>query len=351
MFQQSSAIDIGALGHALLSDVRSLDPSRLHFRRFSLNNLIIDAYFSDPDYADLCTRNISQAEEPNSDNSADLSLYLLDCESLDWPQPPRWADDVFDRHAANDELSGTGLHGAYLHDPRVWQFYSTSQRLGVQLIRRPGTTPVWETGGPLRVFLHWAYADLERRLCHAATLGLNGKGILLVGAGGSGKSGTTLAGITNGLDTVGDDYCNIDQAESVTAYPLYRILKQDVSGIERALGNFPKERFGTLNWQGKHEIHESALPNSPFVQKLDIRGIVVPRVAKISSSVMKPISPGLAMRAFAPSSAFQLPDGERESITFAGNLCRRLPCMELLLSEDGAEIASTIRNYLENYLS
>jgi hypothetical protein len=347
----SSPQDLGTLGYGLLSDARDLDRSSLHFRRFCLAGLVVDAWFSDSNYADLCAQNLSQLENAVSGTTADLTLFLLDSETVGWPQPSRWAEDVFDRQAANKILSDIGLHGAYLHDPRVWQFFSPKDRMGVQLIRRPGATAEWEAGGPLRVFLHWAFGVIGRRLCHAATLGLEGKGIMLVGAGGSGKSGTTLAGITAGLHTVGDDYCLVEQTERVTAYPLYRILKQDAAGVTRARGASACDEFGPLNWQGKYEIHESQLPHSPFVPSLDIRAIIVPRVAYLPSSVIRPISAGLAMRAFAPSSAFQLPDGEREGIIFTGALCRRLPCMEILLSEDSGEIADTLHNFLEYHLA
>ena len=45
-----------------------------------------------------------------------------------------------------------------------------------------------------------------RRIAHAASLGRDGRGILLLGHGGAGKSGTALAGVAAGLQTVGDDY-------------------------------------------------------------------------------------------------------------------------------------------------
>ena len=346
-----SADSQGSLAFSLFETVTTLDHSRLHFRRFTLPNLVIDAWFSNVAYADLCTRNLAHGRISDIDRPADLTLYLLDSASMDWPRPPRWAEERFDRKAANNELSGIGLKGAYLHDPRVWQFFSESRQTGVQLIRRPGAHPPWESGGTLRSFLHWAYALQGRRLCHCATLGLNGIGIVLVGAGGSGKSATTLAGIASGLDTTGDDYCLIDQAETVTAYPLFRILKQDEPGVIRVLGSSATERFGPLNWQNKYEIHESALPRSPFVDELDIRAIIVPRVAHFAKSIIRPVSAGHAMRSFAPSSTFQLPDGEVEGIAFAGRLCRKLPCMEMLLSEESSEIAATIHNFLKHELS
>lgn len=343
---QASTGDIAGFGHALLADARALDRSRLHFRRFNLPHLTIEAWFSDPAYAALCARNLASCGESAPGDQAVLTLYLLDSESVDWAPPARWMHDVYERQTANSELAGAGLRGAYLHDPRVWQFYSESARAGVQLVRRPGATPAWESGGPLRAFLHWAYAAQQRRLCHAATLGLDGRGMLLVGAGGSGKSGTCLAGIANGLDTVGDDYCLVGQGEGVTAYPLFGILKQDPAGVARVLGEEACNRFAPLNWQGKHEIHASSLARPPFVEQLEIRAIVVPRVAHARISTFRPVQAGLAMRSFAPSSTFQLPDGEHEGIVFAGALCRRLPCLELELSEDGAEISGAIRAYL-----
>jgi hypothetical protein len=116
----------------------------------------------------------------------------------------------------------------------------------------------------------------------------------------------------------------------------------------RAFGEVAPERLGPVNWQDKHEIHESQLLRSPFVSSLEIRAIVVPRVARLPKSVIRPISPGAAMRAFAPSSTFQLPDGELESIAFSAELCRRVPCVEVQLSEDASEIASTLRQYIEH---
>lgn len=346
------ADSLGSLGNDLISASLSLDHSLLVLRRFHLAGLVIDAWFSDSRYAEMCTRNLAQQVIANCDNPADSRLYLLDCDTLGWPQTPRWAEDVFERQAANQQLSHAGLRGAYLHDPRVWQFYDEHRQIGVQLVRRPSALPAWESGGPLRVFLHWAYMAKSRHLCHAASLGINGRGILLVGAGGSGKSGTTLAGIASGMETVGDDYCLIENCDNgsnkrITAYPLYRILKQDVAGVERVLGSTATADLGPLNWQEKYEIHVSALSPMPLVRQLEICAIIVPRIARSASSVIKPVSPGLAMRAFAPSSSFQLPDGERQGITFTANLCRVLPCMELELSQDPAEIGLTIRNFLE----
>ncbi|KAB7739177.1 serine kinase [Parvibaculum sedimenti] len=331
----------------LIGRTANLPRSSLHLRKLSIFGLSIDAWFSDPAYADLCARNIAQT--PAGEGAVEITLFLIDAQSTGSPAPARWGEDVFDRAAFNEALASAGLHGAYLHDPRVWQFFSPAARTGVQMIREPGATPDWETGGPLRVFLHWAVAMNGARLCHAATLGHDGKGVLLSGAGGSGKSGTTLAGIAGGLTTVGDDYCLLTQGDGdgASAYPLYRILKQDPAGVARALGPVAASRFGALNWQGKYEIHAPFLHRSPFVDRLAIKALLLPRVAHAARSELRPVSAGAAMRAFAPSSVFQLPDDETQGIQFAARLCRHLPCYELFLSEDAEDIAGTIKHFIE----
>lgn len=344
----AARIDIASLplfAHDLLRRAVELPRSLLHVRRLSVFGLSIDAWFSDPAYADLCARNIAQT--PGGEGAAEITLFLIDAKSAGWPAAARWGEEAFNRAAFNKALASSGLHGAYLHDPRVWQFFSPAERIGVQMIREPGATADWETGGPLRVFLHWAVAMNGARLCHAATLGNDGKGILLSGAGGSGKSGTTLAGIACGLSTVGDDYCLLTLDEGVSAHPLYRILKQDPTGVARALGPAATSRFEAINWQGKYEIHASELPRSPFVDRLAIKALVLPKVAHAEHSELRPISAGAAMRAFAPSSVFQLPDDEAQGIHFAAKLCRNLPCYELLLSENAENIAGALRNFIE----
>lgn len=333
-------------GPALLQAAQELDRGRLAFRRLQSADIRIDAWFCDPDYADLCVRNLALGPAAR-DGPADVTLFLLDAESLGWPQPQPWPTPVFDRHTLVRELAAAGLCGSYLHDPRVWQYFDAGKGLGVQFIRRPGATAAWESGSPLRAFLHWAHRLRGMQLCHAGTVGRGGNGVLLVGAGGSGKSGTTLAAVAAGLETVGDDYCLVAQAESgVFARPLFRILKQDPGGVRRALGDAGAASLGALNWQGKYEIHADRLARKSFVDVLRMRAIVVPRISGAARSSFRPVSGGLAMRALAPSSSFQLPDGEHESIAFAASLCRRLPCVEMALSTDAVEIAAALDHFV-----
>lgn len=333
-------------GRALLADAVGLDRAGLTRVRMRVAGMTVDAWFSDPGYAQLCARNLAY-DEADDASVPEALFFLLDAESVGWSQPQPWAAANFDRRLFNRDLETAGLNGAYLHDPRVWQFFDARMRVGVQLVRRPGALPAWESGAPLRAFLHWVQRLRGGYLCHAGSVGCDGKGVLLVGAGGSGKSGTTLAGVVGGLDTVGDDYCLVRQDSSgVFAHPLFRVLKQDPPGIQRVLGSSAAVS-GAPNWQGKYEILANQLPRDPFVPFLSIAAIVLPCISGgTAASSFHPIDPGQALRALGPSSSFQLPDGEREGIAFAASLCRQLPCVKMCLSENAGEIASALARFV-----
>jgi hypothetical protein len=332
-------------GQRLLDSALALPRDALHLRRLEVEGLRIEAWFSDPDYADICQRNLTHRGP--GDHPSDLSLFLLDTRSLGWAPVARWADAVHDRAAFSRVLGEAGLRGALLVDPRVWQFYRPERRVGVQLIEAPGAIPPWEAGGPLRAFLHWGAIGRGDRLVHAGSLGWRGRGVLLGGASGSGKSGTTLAGVVAGLATVGDDFCLASRSGGVFAYPLYSFLKQDEAGVARVLGPDFGARLGALDWQNKHLIHARALERAGFVDRLQIEAIVIPQVTRAGRSTIRSISAAQAMRAFAPSSVFLLPDDEARGVAFAADLCRDMPCFQLLLSDDPNEIAQTLSDFLK----
>lgn len=334
--------DVAAFAAGLLDAAEVLPRGALHRRSLTPFGLRIQGLFTDPSYADLAMANIAEAL---ADAAGDrVTLFLVDAASVGWAPPPVMAQE-YNRPLFNAAMAEAGLRSWYLPTGPMWQVYSPARRVGVQLVGKPGGTPQWESGGPLRTFIHWTLPE-RARLCHAGTVGRDGAGVLLVGAGGAGKSGTTLAGIASGLDSVGDDYCIVTMdGDAIEARPVFRVLKQDPAGVRRVFG--PDADYGPVNWQGKWEIHADRLPRPPLVDRLALRAIVTPRVAHVERSTIRPIPAPLALRAFMPSNVMQLPDGEAEGVRFTAELCRRLPTFELLLSPDRDDIAGAIARLIE----
>lgn len=319
-------------------------------RKIRLPGLELTAYLSPGVLADaLDTAFVA----PPSDQleTADCRIFIAHPGIAGIPEPARWGDAHFTEHGFATRLAEAGLRGSHFHDLDFWQFYDPQRRLGVQLMRSVDAFPPWEPGAPLRPFLHWEYAARGMRLVHAGTLGLDGKGILLAGSGGAGKSGTVVAGLLSGLDSVGDDYVLVDIRTGVIARPLFSTLKQDPKGFDR-LGLRHRLAAGRpLNWQGKHSFRIDDIAARPAPATLDIVALMVPHIGGGGTSSIMPVSRRDAMIALAPSGIAQMP-GERESgFRFFSDLTRLLPCYSLSLGIDPGEIAGTISDFLTRGIS
>ena len=140
------------------------------------------------------------------------------------------------------------------------------------------------------------------RLAHGGTLGLNGSGVLIAGAGGAGKSGTVVAGLLHGLQSIGDDYVLLDASEDVVGHHVFATLKQDQAGFDRLGLKDRLPTVGPLNWQGKYEFRIGDVSTVPTPARLSIKALFVPRLADEARTRIEPVSRRDAMLAFAPSS-------------------------------------------------
>jgi hypothetical protein len=167
-----------------------------------------------------------------------------------------------------------------------------------------------------------------------------------VGPSGSGKSATTLAGVLNGLDSVGDDYVLVDIDSRVLAHPVFTVLKQDREGLRRiglptaAVDNAP------ANWRGKVELDAAACSANGLAERMEIFALLLPEIARVRKTTLQPVTSHEAALALAPSAVFQLPGDGAEGFRFLAALVRRLPAFRVRLSEDPAEIADVIGSFL-----
>jgi hypothetical protein len=240
-------------------------------------------------------------------------------------------------------IEAAGMMGNFDNEHAIWQFFSPGGGRGIQSLEHSGKYPPWEAGFPLRNFLHWAYQAQGMRLLHAGTLGLDGRGVLLAGAGGAGKSGTTLAGICNGLTSVGDDYiCVAHKDDAPNAYPVMRLMKQDSAGLARVGLSPDHPGIGSLNWQNKHEFDFVSLAPGAYAPSLEIDAILIPRIAQVERCRLSPAPKREALYALLHNNFQQLPGGFRSGLSFVTDLVKTLPAFFLDLSPHPQDIADTI---------
>jgi hypothetical protein len=285
-----------------------------------------------------------RADEFLSARHADIFIAHGDLPRM--PKPAPWAGPYMP-YEVSKTLAAADLQACHFHDLDHWHLYDPRRNVGVQLMTSASAYPPWEIGAPLRPFLHWHYAERGMRLGHCGTLGFDGGGIMLAGGAGSGKSGTVIAGLLHGLQSVGDDYALLETEPDIFAYPLFPVLKQDPSGFERlGLGRF-LDKNAPLNWQGKHQFRIQDISQSEVPGRLRIRALAIPRMTGgAGKTVITQASKSAAMIALAASSIHQMP-GERESgFRFFGEVANRLPCFYVDLGGNPAEIADVLRTFI-----
>lgn len=330
---------------SLLAQAMNFPGERLTRRTFRLPFLDINARFSSMSFARMCEDGLATRRADKEHVAKELKISVMSAGDNEWPAPATWQESSFSPVVFDRVITGHQLRGYYHHDHRFWQFYDPTSGQGVQSMLAADRYPAWESSGPLRAFLHWAYEGMGMRLAHAATVGIGGRGVLLAGSGGSGKSGTTLAGIANGMSSVGDDYVLLDREPSRKAHAVFATMKQDVRGFQRVKLN-PDQFGGELNWQNKIEFDPTRIHPQSLTDSMEIVSILLPKIAHQARTTLEPARPAEAMLALAPSGLFQMPGCAASGVRFFSNFVRSLPVFQLCLSEDSQEIADTIRGFL-----
>jgi len=334
---------LAAHAGARLDRARTLPRDGLVRRRVATPAIDLDLHFADPALADLYHRRLVN-HGPGDDARRRVDILLLDPTVPGWTPPLPWAADAwFASRAFDATLAQAGLRGAY-HEAPSWQFFDPADGFGVHDLPAPGAVPPWEPGSPLRLFLHWAHAGNGLRLTHAATLSAGGRGALIVGASGSGKSGTTLAGLRHGLASAGDDYVLVGLDGEVTAHAVFRLFKQDAAGLARVGLKAGAVGSPGPNWHGKHEFDPTGL--GAFVLRMPIDMLLLPQIAGAARTRIEPVVASRAAMALAPSAVLQLAGDMDDGFRFFARLARRLPAYRIALSEDPAEIAGAIGDFL-----
>lgn len=255
----------------------------------------------------------------------------------------QWAEPDWQMHHFDEAADLGGYVATYPYFDRQWIVRQRRSGNAAYFLDSMEDLLPWDSGAPVRVPLHWGLHQPKRRMIHAGSLGVEGHGVLIAGPGGAGKSGTTLAGLAGGLETVGDDYLLLDQSEHPSVLPLYRLLKQDEAGIARIPGL--ADRLGDIarNWQGKFEFDpELAFPGC-MAERLRLGAILLPTVARQGRSTLEPVSRADAVRYLTDALFGEFQSRSPEDLLFLTGLVMRLPVYRLRLSDDPVEIATVIR--------
>lgn len=295
---------------------------------------------SDESYVDA----VELAHAPSSEHTPPHAKIFVRLKQ-DLPMWPRWSSRFFRERDVEAEIRNSRYRLHYFDECDFWQIYDRETSRGYQLMRHALGFPKWDPGSPLRNFVHWQLLEDSSSLIHSGTLGTGGRGIILAGAGGSGKSATVLSGILRGLDSVGDDYVALRQRDHVTASKAFEIVKLDPERLATLGVETPDDQ--DLNWQGKYLLTLEKLAERAMPEVMHINAICLPFVSGRDHTRITAAKPRDAFLALAPSGVSQIPSARAEMFAFAASLSRKLPAFHVGLGRDPDELVDVLGTFIE----
>ena len=206
--------------------------------------------------------------------------------------------------------------------------------------------PVWALAAPLRSILHWWMELNGRQLVHAAAVGCGGRGVLIPGRGGSGKSSTSLACLLAGMDFVADDYLALALDPEPRAYRLYSTAKLD----PRSLILYPDlaARCRTVHQPGFDKVVlflEDGYAEQ-LKESLPLKLALKPSISGAPETALGEAEPFEIERALAYETLAQLPHAGAGTVEFLNRVSREVPRSAIYLGTERARIATVIQQAL-----
>lgn len=265
-----------------------------------------------------------------------------------YPPPPPFASADYHRYGQR-ALADDG-RCAVMHAPAVGVLfaYDRAARQGFFWTADAGPLSIYERAAPLQTLLHWALAEFGWQIVHAAAVGTEDGGVLLVGNAGAGKSTTALSCLSQpGLRYLCDDKCLVRLDPAPRAFAVFSSgkIKEDM------LAYLPQFQSRLRGWDegakgGKGLVFLHPEYADRLVGSFPVKALVMSRIARQAGAVVRPASPEAAFRVFGPSTVIWLPGAETSTYRFTAELTRRLPCYTLDLSLEPARNAAAIAELL-----
>lgn len=318
-------------------------------RDLAIGPLDVTLRAADPELLAAFTRGLADLPAAGRGERRRLTIHLLAGPARlaggEQPPPPAWPLPTSEhQHLRRLHLEPT-LRLYSWNDGAVWQLHDPVAGAAVYWARETAAIPEWDYGAPLRNLLAWALHDAGRVLLHGAVVGDARGALLIAGAGGAGKSSTTLAALRQaGLHTVGDDFVALDGSGHAEA--LFDTVKLDAAALRRLA--VPDGWVANPGRPAGEKARLHLLRDLPaaLVPRLAVRALAVPAIMARADSAVTPAGQGTLLRALAPSSLFLVPGAERQRFAALAALTQRLPCLTLELGSDPAGVAGLVQQVL-----
>ena len=305
--------------------VRDAPSRQMHVSEFELANRRIACCYQDPELATVFGRAIQhRAVAVSASPESVVHIIIGDTSGLKIPRLR--GESVVIRHK-HRVPSWSDQNRSVLFFPAQRGVAVYNHKTSNAFLWMPSVSaiPWWENASPLQWFHDLAATQFGQATIHAAAVGRSGKGVLIAGQSGTGKSTLALACLGAGLDFAGDDYCVAELGPHPVCHSLYNSAKwkNDARVVPKWLETVPAEVVDRSNAKGI--LYVAEYQPERIALELDVAAIVVPRQAGDAAPLLERCRPETVFRALAPSTLFQSEADGRKVITFLSELTRRSP--------------------------
>lgn len=283
---------------------------------------------------------------------ADLEIELWDEEEtgVAWPWSAPQDDGATAWHWGEDLVSTSPEQQLISVEGPRWR--ARFDREGGRLVGAVASAvrqSLVERGQPLDLPLFLWHFDHGAQVIHASLVSREGRGILLVGPMGAGKTSAALACIEAGYEFLGDDHVAlVEDGQRIAGHGIYGVARLWPTDLPR-FGALEAAAIRPSTNQGTRKvlILLADLPGVRFAPAAEIRALVLPRPAGGSRSGLQAASPADALKAVAPMSILQLPvEPVARGIERLTRLAERVPAFWLDMGDDPASTASAVDEVL-----
>jgi hypothetical protein len=212
----------------------------------------------------------------------------------------------------------------------------------------PAALTTSDRGTPLRCILHWWMAPRGWQLVHGGAVGTAAGGVLLVGAGGAGKSTSALACIGSELGFTGDDNVLVRTTGNPIVHSMYGSAKIAFEETARFPDLFAEVADAAVPGDTKAVTLVHRVRPADVVLEFPLRAILLPRVRGRGPTRLEPASRAEALAALAPSTILSLPGAGAETFSSLGRLASLVPSYRLVLGAERGDIPATIAGLLSS---
>lgn len=261
-----------------------------------------------------------------------------------FPAPPWGQNYVYTHRGDIRGYQSDRISVAFNFECRLLSLWDRESRIGIYWTPNAAGLKSYEWAAPLRTLLHWIGLDHGLVLTHAAAVGLNGRGLLLAGKGGSGKSTTSLACWNEGWQFVSDDYCWVAPGPVSKAHAIYKTAKL-----------LPDQPIDLPHWQREELLSQekdvfdlSCLGHGQLVQSLELVALLLPNLSGIDKANVRPAFVRDGLSGLSLSTMAQLAGAGPATMSLLQQTAASIPGFHLDLCHPVSAVPNVLRELLES---